>query len=338
DGPPGATGTGRSMLENLQECDGNGVCKGGTVFGYTPEAPVFEQIDTGISDLSPAITENYWILNVGDYNGDGKDDILYRALKGTGSDHGGSDIHEDWQLRLSNGAGFGNAFTVGARDVNDEDIGPSAGLPDRGFFAKWNFGVTTDIDMDGVADFLAVKGHTPPDPQGFELLPHYRFFKGLGTSVGFHWVDASPPGDFRAEQNGQQVFQVGNIDTELPRPLYLADLNGDGLVEPIRPAVFFPSDKKGTWHYRANDSKTLAEYQPILAVEAEPPAVIGGQAALGTEFCYTIDLDGDGKTEFIYGTSAAPPPGQPRTYLALNFDQAGKAHIRKSAISVFQRT
>jgi hypothetical protein len=47
------------MLGDLQECDGNGVCKGGTVFGYTPRPRCSSRVDTGISDLSPAITENY---------------------------------------------------------------------------------------------------------------------------------------------------------------------------------------------------------------------------------------------------------------------------------------
>ncbi|HYK36953.1 RHS repeat-associated core domain-containing protein [Alloacidobacterium sp.] len=81
-----SSGSGRSLLSSVSECDANQICLAPSKFGYTVEVPDrFTDIDTGIHD-DTAVGENTTSVGsvfrqvlTGDINGDGCDDIIYSA-------------------------------------------------------------------------------------------------------------------------------------------------------------------------------------------------------------------------------------------------------------------
>lgn len=110
--------TGRSLLQQLSECDQvGGVCRTET-FTYTRNDPTFDDIDTGLgifNDLGR-------FISVLDIDGDGQDDILYLA----------SD--KLWHLATANGSGF----TPHAGGLKITDYQP----------------VVADLNGDGRSDLL----------------------------------------------------------------------------------------------------------------------------------------------------------------------------------------
>ncbi len=64
--------TGRTLLTEVKECGGNGICKPPTHFQYKSDAPGFERIKTAIA--APTSTRASPMLV--DINGDGLDDLM----------------------------------------------------------------------------------------------------------------------------------------------------------------------------------------------------------------------------------------------------------------------
>ena len=106
--------TQRALLSSVSECDGSAtpVCKPATSFDYTPGSSTFLPVQTGIT-LSMLSTENYSIyrrsgyarLAIGDVNGDGFDDIVYKKFLGDGG-------NQRPTVHLSTGSGFAAPFDV----------------------------------------------------------------------------------------------------------------------------------------------------------------------------------------------------------------------------------
>jgi hypothetical protein len=95
--------TGRSLLRFVQRCDGKDVCQWAKEFEYEEaERPSYEIVDTGVE-----FPENHFVaspapqLHVADYDGDGRDDVMYR-------------IEDSMLLRTSAGSPLGKRLDVTA--------------------------------------------------------------------------------------------------------------------------------------------------------------------------------------------------------------------------------
>src|SRR6185295_17991470 len=70
----------RSLMTQVQECDGAGVCKPATTFDWEHGDDRFIDTDTGLTDVKP--DGSFYqtpSLVTADLDGDGRDDLLYRT-------------------------------------------------------------------------------------------------------------------------------------------------------------------------------------------------------------------------------------------------------------------
>ena len=149
-----AAGQDVTLLESVEECDGAGACFGPLFFRYdTPQNPPAQPqtIDLLItsSSIKPSYAPHYY---VGDLNGDGLDDILYRK----------TDIFTDesqnaiaYFYRLSQGSQLGpERPAIGLPEGQLQKFGDST----TGNYYRWLFAGEghhlVDVDGDGRADFV----------------------------------------------------------------------------------------------------------------------------------------------------------------------------------------
>lgn len=323
----------QALVKAVRACDEFGICTRPTKFEWQEEtSDKFETIKTGVTDLTRPGLENYWALHSGDFNGDGYSDILYRRLTNSETDHGGpSDpkVFEDWVIRFSDGNVFGPPQSVGDSELKFDT---KAQVPYRGFFSKLNFGVPIDLNGDSLTDFLGIEGRFGA------LEPHWRPLysqRTLLNSGQFRWAEIDRNGNgllaldeigelFRASPAG---VSNNDLDTKFPYNIYVADLDGDGLPEIIRPLAPRGTDKFATWGFRKNLGTSFADYTPLVvdvAVDNVTPK--GPQIAVFGEAAFTHDLDGDGRAEFLYSpfdpTTGKLPQGADSDlgYVAFSFD------------------
>jgi RHS repeat-associated protein len=207
--------TGRSLLHFLSECDRKHVCKRPTTFNWEPTGG-FTDLLTNISDAMTSGGDRYWSLQMLDLDGDGRDDVLYRAIKPDTAD--GSTV--GWYFRLSNGDGFS------ARD----DTTMFSGKLGRGQ-VFYDEGLTADIDMNGRGDFI-VYGDPIVDTQ------HPR-------DDGFRYYDFQN-GSFVEHPN---YFPWAAHDSF---PSLLGDVDGDGLSDQMHQFFDLPAGVPLTWAFVFN--------------------------------------------------------------------------------------
>jgi len=326
------------VLKSVTECDEFAVCKAPTELSWESQSgDGTETIDTDVADIAPAGMENYWVMHVGDYNGDGRSDILYRALTGSQSDHGGANnpnVHEAWTIRYSQGLSFGPPVLVGETGFSSN---VHARLPDRGFYSKWDFGISADFNMDGMTDFAGIQSRF-----GDYSFPHWRVMLrdvALGLD-SFRWTetDANHSGIVEPweipELQRQPELSGAARDTDLPYPLYVADLDGDALPDLIQPTKPLFGEDVGRWMYRKNLGNGFSEYKPLNADIIEGNSTSPGQQfAVEGQAAYTHDLDGDGRVEFLFAPfdpdrgDLPPNAYQKLGYLAFTLEN-GFGHVR----------
>jgi hypothetical protein len=203
--------TGRSLLQSITECDPKRTCKHPTRLHYEPGDISFTDVDTGITGPVDNPSSLHWALVTGDFNGDGRDDILYPRF----SRETQVGFYENkWYYRLSTGTGFGPEIETALKQTYNPHLRPPTPF-------------AVDIDGDGAAEiaFPITWGGDPGPPAYWTYL---KF-----TPAGF----APYPSTTEAvEQSGCYQFACTQATG-----LYAADLDGDGLPEFLRQRV---TDKK----------------------------------------------------------------------------------------------
>jgi RHS repeat-associated protein len=191
------TATRRSLLREVQECDGAGICLPPTKFDWSPDlSGTYSDVDTKIAVTLKA---NSWadqnpVLHVGDLDADGRDDIRYRD----NTPGGGTTAN----CRLPASAG-----SIGCRHLPlncfERGEGPEV-QPD---------GRVIDVNGDSRADTIFLERDACDQDRTNPVNYINRIYLTLpdgGTSVLHDTVEQLQP---------------------YTKPLYELDMNGDGLPE-----------------------------------------------------------------------------------------------------------
>ncbi|WP_338041903.1 RHS repeat-associated core domain-containing protein [Myxococcus eversor] len=195
-----------SLLRTFQDCDGAGACTRPLTFDYTQNDPGFEEVNTGLTDLTQGSTFNgrFWVLNPVDVDGDGRDDLLYR----TAYDDVG---RYKWTLRMSSSSG---QFTV----VETGNLPLACWEAPAGQDGRW-----VDINLDGRID-VSLEEYESCVTSPSRRLKHFQ--RTNHPSPSYNWF--SETGD-----DGRG----GNF--------WYAELNGDGYPELVRESLVNGSRQLG---------------------------------------------------------------------------------------------
>lgn len=286
--------TERSLLKFVTECDGLSVCHAPRRFDWELGDPGFEEFVTDVNDAAlngdvfqsdpEPNGEDLWLLQAGDINADGRDDIFYRRT--TLED--GKLSPGMWYFRLSTGANF--LLPLAANFPGSRSGGTHEDLR------------LVDLNLDGRVDVVsAFPPRTSTElPYHFESNAGYQVFENVshgdfpmpGSSLGFRpglevfspmtWI--CPPG-FPCLSRYPKDFSS----------LYVADLNGDArpdlVTSGLAQSVSIYEDKVTAWSYHLN--QTPGTGQPF---SFDQPRFMSMGSLSGLN---AVDVDGDRRTELV---------------------------------------
>ena len=285
--------TGRSLLTDVSECDGAGVCKLTLPFSYSVDHIDFDRIDLpAITDVGDGTYANRQSVFPLDVDGDGRDDLLY------------VDAQKRWMLRRSTGSGFGPATAAGI---------PS--FPNDAQYRQAEIRLV-DVDLDGRMDVMAevpdpVRLLPPgcdPESQQCQVNPDkrdWRLFRSTGTGFALY----------------STALDSGTADEDPSLdPVYFADLDGNGTPDFLTAVLGDDSDPgiDGSWRYRLNDgTEAGGRFGPEVDTRSQTGLVRGPNRPHKNA---VLDVDGDGRAELV-GPHVAG--GIVEGYRSIGLDAAG---------------
>jgi hypothetical protein len=252
-----STRTMRSLLTRVTECDGDvpAICLNSLEFDWSQGFnSSFQVIDTDVSDAAIAAWDSRYFIP-GDIDGDGRDDLLYRNQS------------NDWKMRFSTGAGFGQALDAGIPKIND-DYHPKAR--------------PIDFDRDGRMDVMV---EVPEDDGRTQA----TLFRSSGSGYTPVFTD---PTSFAWDVGGGFV---GGLWAGL-----FADIDGDGLPDYVGPVLDGPDhvgDIRLHWRHSLN---TGSQFGPIQeGVDTEAPISAAGEDVPATYQIRSMVFDGP-RVQFLH--------------------------------------
>jgi RHS repeat-associated protein len=271
--------SGRSLLTSVSECDGAGVCKRPLVFSYgiSTDSAFTEgatQLQAGLlSDvfsqatgtLQGAVRHNDF--HVGDFDGDGREDLLYRVATAAGS----PTPQLEWRVRLGTPSGLSSDFIVPPGLPRGTEPDPDGA----------HEGMVVDFDRDGRDDVIIAQ----KDPEfpftsmnvllardnlrtaGFASVPQYDL--GSTCFTQSTWIRTAGLGDLSGDGRIDVLCAPNTSETSnlcFPSdPVKLAVNNGPGAA---MSHVSFANAFKG-------------EYDPLLTLDLEG---VGRESLLVAEY------------------------------------------------------
>ncbi|MFY2560891.1 RHS repeat-associated core domain-containing protein [Corallococcus terminator] len=278
--------SGRSLLATLQECDANSHCKRPTAFTWELSGPghgrealpeegddYFLRVPVSGATPSPLAYSNtldeegfysapdFWTLQTLDINGDGRDDIMYRASTVSG----GRRLPPKWYARLNtNGRDFGPATQM---STLPESLSGDGADDLR----------TVDLNNDGKVD---VVGLFLPDVES-GTHGRYEFFLSNGTG-------------FTGTQDDIYDFWFDQTKPVRTPAMHLADLDGNGYPDVVR-SLTRASGSSLPYEWGARMTGVASGGAPVFPATHQRTSVGAGLDHAG----YAVDVDGDGAVELL---------------------------------------
>jgi RHS repeat-associated protein len=274
--------SGRSLLAEVRECDGQRVCRKPLRFEwalghmlYRPGSAMYDNVDTGVTDVAAngyiprrqgtvdTSARDYWTLQVADVNGDGRDDLLYRFSEYSTP----TLLPPRWRLRLSTGLGFGPPVELSALPTAQQ----GDALEDL---------VMVDLDRDGRSEVLALqRADTQVHTHGA-----WRLFRYTGE-------DLRPVGGVEDDIYDSYYDSIKDV---VPPVMHVGDVDGDGLPDLVRAWKGSVSDAASPtqWAVRRN---TLAETGRLSFAQYLPLGLRTSADMAG----YVADVDAEGTAEVL---------------------------------------
>jgi RHS repeat-associated protein len=289
--------TQRSLLDSITACDGANRCMKPIRFSWSKGSYDVQAIDTTINDGGQYLARGYpgfpeepeqWAVDnqivVGDYDGDGRDDILYpntdTILRTVDNTDDPALAQQKWFVRLSNGSGFGSARPAGFAPPKHDCFSPPPGRRPGECTASRGRVQPIDVDLDGRLEVMVFVPVTAASGR-------WRLYTFNGTA----FVPHSSRLESRVEQDN------------FPDPVIFADLDGNGTPD----LVTAPEDHRawdephpelatvdGSWTYRLNTGKA--------GTQRFAPAVdTGRQVPARPSMTRVVDANADGRADLVGG-------------------------------------
>jgi len=271
----------------------NGGARGYVHLGAGMEGSVGPTFACAMQGVTPQTQTNlvspapyYSLIQVGDLNGDGKDDLLWRNY--------GSDAIVPGEPRLVGGVQV--VFMDGAQVVSTSQLQPDN--------SGWELVDLGDLNGDGKADLLW--RHTDGRVQAWLMdganILGQADLRAAATGWNINFL-----GDFNGDgkwdilwehddgsavmwtMDGLTMLQetsLGGPTSTGPYLLPAGDLNGDGKDDLLWQTI--PATGSQTWKASLMDGGTI-----VSQVTLAPPAI-------GATITHAIDLNGDGKSDLIW--------------------------------------
>jgi YD repeat-containing protein len=289
--------TNRPLLARVQRCGSDGVCMAPTTFGWSPGSYIFRKVDSQIADFHPS-TQNFndvalglegatRVLTAGDFDGDGRDDLLYRhsippnTLQNVVTDV----VNSGLQLAFGTANGFQSIINAGITN-SAEEFGSPDPFNDNQFFGQGGNVFTTpvavDLNGDGHSDVVTT---LIANDDSLANRHRFDFYRSNGRSpmtllpAGITFGQLSDPALNPPEASALQISGT----------MVLADLNGDGLMDFAR--QINQGDPFGLFGARLNTPSGLPSTYTTTVV---PTSVI----LWGREI-FATDATGDGRTAVV---------------------------------------
>ncbi|MCY0996426.1 FG-GAP-like repeat-containing protein [Myxococcus sp. MISCRS1] len=329
--------TRRSLLEQVFECDGQGICRDPLDFDYTPgidcsaspdndcDDPVVSLQDFNVVTASeqsgstfvpirdvktrgaPLHTaggsliqgvQDFWTLHTLDINGDGRDDLLYRRNDTAGPVTDGNGT----RIELGDSVWYYRLATgVGIYGPATEAKLPVSKVGNSDDDLR-----IADMNGDGIPEVIVVERADWTGQNG-----KFQLYSFDGTKFVSAGIEATEIHQFWWEP-------VSSSRSRIP-VMHVADLNGDGMPELFRSTQ---APQPFTWAYRMNlGGLSLSTYTQI-------PLASGIDHA-----GYTVDVDGDGSTEVLVRAGAHPTSdGYSSQYFSVGLGAPGVSNIVPTAL------
>jgi RHS repeat-associated protein len=325
--------TGERVLSSISECDGNGVCKKPTTVTWSGGSNAYQKTDFGITDAAfananytstskffpTAFSPYYQRIVAADLNGDGMDDVVYRNY--INPHHAGFLDCVAWIARftavntsgvVSLGAATPSAFaSVGS----DPDASCRAYLTSPTAYQTVAAGTAypgdllfSDLDGDGYVDILSPigKGTGATNVLTSSVIAGYRAYLNGGAA---HPAVFSNPINF-IDSIGQPP-SLGNFTTTKALMTGIADIDGDGIADILRPTENPPQHLRAatvstaslTAKTETRNGIVFPYYECTTAAACNKVIPDAPQALTDVSL---LDIDGDGTAEVLRNYPPCP--------------------------------
>jgi RHS repeat-associated protein len=317
--------TNRVLLHTVEECDGDpapvtgraGQCKLPTTLTYaTPPTDTYhERVFPDVTDLRQLPDSPFWRLHVADLNGDGRDDLVYRAhlpnAPATDNPHwlarladvdpasGEVTFSAPLDLHLEENTFTGDAVIADLNHDGFPDIAVPSGLSTYSYFMNnggaspsfapsiFNESGTGQTQAIQIADFLG-RGHVSilrPPTSGIRW--SFHFFQSLCDLLP--GCSPAPP----AMNLGPQVLSDLTFDTD-GTGTYTSDVDGDGVADLIA------RDNSGSFNNESlvNHLVALAQDEHGLWNAPVPTTLLASRSDDLINYVF-FDHNGDGLADAI---------------------------------------
>jgi RHS repeat-associated protein len=302
----------RTLLTQVDECAGDGVCKPPTRFHYTRGELGFEKVKTPV----PAPTSLLGSPMLLDADGDGLDDLVSPDTDPALS----TPEHPvtRWLVAHNRGSGAEPPFFAPATLGFSEDwphvLNPT--LPADAAHLQPELGTALDYDHDQRTDILLHDVYDTRDTWQVLLARNDKSFELVDTGIA-------------------RPFPLGQGAVGLTRTkgsMHLADLDGDGMIDLLqcddhgRTAASDPGDATWTAHlFRPGEGGASGGFFPI----GETIDLLARHRC--TTALQPVDLDGDGKIELLVG-DGGPNTVRATSYRALSRMHDGRYEARETGL------